>query len=226
MERLESVELETVPVTSRNITVVPPVEEVGGVTPGLSLSIWIPAFVVITNPGPVVFGRVVAMGMGEVRVPVLAVSSTPCLFGFSPVVNPDTSITILIPNTLRNITLLRFSLTDIAEGLVSKVNSIRVLAVMVGGCPSSHGGSFPVDTGLSALRNISDSSMELPSLFQVAEHVVKDGLQGLHGVDDLLNVLSSISFGYRHKVGSEVALFVEFKLSPDYFQRSRSEVQM
>lgn len=68
--------------------------------------------------------------------------------------------------------------------------------------------------------------MELPSLFQVAEHVVKDGFQGLHGVDDLLNVLSSISFGYRYKVGSEVALFVEFKLSPDYFQRSRSEVQM
>ena len=59
-------------------------EEVGSVTPRLSLSIGIPALVVITNTGPVVLGGVVTMDMGEIRVPVLTVSPAPCLFGVSP----------------------------------------------------------------------------------------------------------------------------------------------
>jgi len=223
---LESVEIETVPVTPGNITVVPPVEQVGRVTPRLSFSVRIPTLVMITNTRPVVLGGVVTMGMGEIGVPVLAVSSVQCLLGISPVMNTNASITILVPDTLGNVTLLPFSFTDVAERFVSEVHAVGVLTVVVGGCPSCHGGPLPVDTRLAALGDIPNSSMELPPLFQVTEDVIEDRFQGLHGEDEFFNILSSICLRDSRPVGSEVALFVKFKLSSDDLQRSSSEVQV
>jgi len=68
--------------------------------------------------------------------------------------------------------------------------------------------------------------MELPTLFQVTEDVIENRFQGLHGEDEFFNILSSVSLRDSSPIGSEVALFVKFKLSSDDLQRSGSEVQM
>ena len=161
MRSLESVEVELVPGTLSNVTVIPDVEpgpEVVLVTPGSAIitGTGVPAEGVFSHTGPVVLWGVVAVNHGEVFVPVLTVVITGCSANLATVLDSVTSVAVHVPDAGWDVTLFCLCLADVTERLGSESVSVRVLAVMVWCSFVGKRSSLPVDAGFSRFGGRTD----------------------------------------------------------------------